>query len=193
MPAELHELGDQFNKMLSRLEFASTGLKQYADNVAHELRTPLHKMLVGTEVALSKDRPTEDYREALVSNIEECNRLTRIVQGLLFLARADNGQATIERQHLDVGNELGIIQTYFDSSAVEAGVSLKVECDGNLQAHADRILFQRAVSNLVSNSIAHTPSGGEVTNTGEGRHEWCRRRSRRHGRRDRTGTSVTHI
>lgn len=162
LPTELHELACQFNNMLARLESAYFGLRQYADNIAHELRSPVNKMLLGCEVSLLKARTVNEYREALESVMEDCSRLSCIVQSLLFLARADNAQATILREEIDVARELDVVREYFDASAEGAGVALSVEGGNGLRIDVDRVLFQRAISNLVSNAIAHTPRSGSV-------------------------------
>lgn len=162
LPLELSDLGSQFNNMLSRLERAYDGLRHYADDVAHELRTPLNKMLLGSEIALRKARTVEEYREAIESNVEECESLSRLVRGLLFVARADNTQAMIERKDVDVVRELEGIRDYFESGASDVGVGLALDTSGPINANLDRLLFQRAVANLVSNALSHTPKGGSV-------------------------------
>jgi len=167
LPAELHQLAQQFNQMLGRLEHAYDGLRQYADNIAHELRTPINRMLLGCEVALLKSRSSYDYRESIASNMEECNRLRSMVQRLLFLARADNAQVTALREEIDLRKELEIVCDFFDAPAKEGGLNLELNCDDGLKLAADRVLFQRAVGNLVLNAIAHTRSGGSVTISAE--------------------------
>lgn len=163
LPAELRELGWQFNRMLERLEVTYDGLKHYADNVAHELRTPLNKMLLGSEVILRKARTVEEYQEAIESNIEECEALTKIVKGLLFVARAENAQMTLQRESSDLAQELGTVVEYFESSASDKTLQLVFDCPPGINVNIDRPVFQRAVSNLVTNAIAHTPAGGHVT------------------------------
>jgi two-component system heavy metal sensor histidine kinase CusS len=162
LPAELHELACQFNDMLSRLEIAYVGLRQYADNIAHELRGPLNRMLLACEVGLLKSRTAEEYRESLLSNVEECDRLSSITQSLLFLARADNAQATIQRQQVDLVRELEIVRDYFEVIADEAGLTLEIVCKSDIKFNVDRPLFQRALGNLVVNAITHTSRGGSV-------------------------------
>lgn len=162
VPRELRELGWQFNRMLERLEVTYDGLKHYADNVAHELRTPLNKMLLGSEVTLRKVRTIEEYQEAIESNIEECEALTKIVKGLLFVARAENAQLKLQREEVDLSKELKTLLDYYESSASDGGISLKLECDTGIRASVDTAVFQRAVANLISNAISHTQSGGEV-------------------------------
>ena len=163
LPTELHELASQLNGMLARLEQAYDGLRQYADNVAHELRTPLHRMLLSCEVALLRARSIDEYRGSLESNLEECKRLIHIVKSVLFLARAEHGQGTIVREQIDVARELEVIRGYFEARVDEAGLTLRIGCPTDIKADVDRTLFQRAISNLVSNSIAHTPRSGSVS------------------------------
>ena len=160
--AVMRKTEDAHNAMLVELEAANEGLQQYADNVAHELRNPVNKMLVGSEIALSRTRTAEEYQDALVSIVEECQRLSSIVGSLLFLARARRTKVDLERQTMDVGAELELIRSYFEASAQEAGVRLVVRCPEPVTLDADRTLFQRVVSNLVSNALSHTPAGGEI-------------------------------
>lgn len=167
LPAELRELGWQFNRMLERLEITYDGLKHYADNVAHELRTPLNKMLLGSEVILRKARTVEEYQDAIESNIEECEALTKIVKGLLFVARAENSQMTLQRELTDLGQELQTVVDYYESSASDATLRLQLSCPSGIKVNIDRPVFQRAISNLVTNAIAHTPAGGDVRVTVE--------------------------
>jgi two-component system, OmpR family, heavy metal sensor histidine kinase CusS len=174
---------DAHNTMLHELGIANEGLEQYADNVAHELRNPVNKMLLASEVALSRPRSGEEYQDTLVSIVEESQRLSSIVGSLLFLARARRTKVDLERQAIDVRPELDVIRAYFETSAQEAGLRLSVNCPEGVRLDVDRTLFQRVLSNLVSNAIAHTPAGGaisidtflaadsvviEVTDTGEG-------------------------
>jgi two-component system heavy metal sensor histidine kinase CusS len=163
LPAELRELAWQFNRMLERLEVTYDGLKHYADNVAHELRTPLNKILLGSEVILRKARTVEEYQEAIESNIEECEALTKIVKGLLFVARAENAQMTLQRERSDLAQELRTVVEYFESSASDKTLQLLFDCPPGIEVNIDRPVFQRAISNLVTNAIAHTPAGGEVS------------------------------
>ncbi|MGE0741149.1 MAG: sensor histidine kinase [Hyphomonadaceae bacterium] len=153
---------DDRNEMLVELEAANEGLQEYADNVAHELRNPVNKMLVGSEVALSRTRTPEEYQDALVSVVEECQRLSSIVGSLLFLARARRTKIDLDVLSIDLGAELELIRSYFEATALEGGVRLTVACPKGVSLHADRTLLQRAVSNLVSNALSHTKAGGEV-------------------------------
>ena len=154
---------DAHNEMLGELETANEGLQQYADNVAHELRSPVNKVLLASEVALARPRTSDEYQDTLVSIVEESHRLSSIVGSLLFLARTRRTRTDIERQTIDVQVELRLIRDYFETAAEEAGVTLAATCTSGLTLAVDRTLFQRAISNLVANAIAHTPGGGRVS------------------------------
>lgn len=162
LPAELYELGQYFNDMLQRLESTYKGLRQYSDDIAHELRSPLNRMLLNGEVTLARDRSPEDIRAALAFNIDECRQLVELIETLLFVARAENKQMALNRQEIDVGKELGEIVAYFEAAASEKGISIRLAPCGGDHPRLDRTLFRRAVSNIVNNAIAHTPEGGRI-------------------------------
>ena len=162
LPSELREYATQFNHMLARLETAYEALRRYADNVAHELRTPINRIQLGAEVALREARTPESYRDALESTLEECMHLGSMVKSLLFLARVENGQATMLPVSLNVAERLERIRAFFEESAADGGIDLTVECDTQLSIVADATLFQRAISNVVANALSHTPQGGNI-------------------------------
>jgi two-component system heavy metal sensor histidine kinase CusS len=166
-PAELAELALQFNRMIERLEKAYIGLKRYADDVAHELRTPLNRIQLETEVALRSARTPEEYRKALSSTLDDCEHLNAMVKSLLFIARAENGRTDLRYERLNIAERLETIRSFFEDSAEEAGVKLTLSCDPAISMNADATLLQRAVSNIVANSLAHTPKGGEVKMSAE--------------------------
>ena len=162
LPAELSGLAKTFNSMLDRLQESFERISQFSDDVAHELRTPINNLRGEIEVALSKARSSENYRETLGSCLEECGRISRVIQSLLFLARAENTTEPLQRENIDVGKELAAVHEFYEAAAADAGVNLGVSAAIDLRAALDRTLFQQAVSNLVSNAIAHTPTGGTV-------------------------------
>lgn len=163
LPAELAGLAETFNSMLDRLEQSFLHISHFSDDVAHELRTPINNLRGEIEVALSKARSGEAYREILGSCLEECTRISRLIQTLLFLARSDTTADTLQRERIDVGHELRKVEEFYGAAATDAGVVLRV-CGGAGEfAEVNRTLFQQAVGNLVSNAIAHTPPGGTVT------------------------------
>jgi len=162
-PAELTQLAHAFNRMLTSLDEAVGRLSRYSSDLAHELRTPLNNLMGETEVILATERSGNTYRQTLESNLEEYHRLWRITESLLFIARAENPAAHVERTRLDLGRELDEVIEFHAASAAEAGVTLLRR--GDIKLWADRDLLRRAMSNLLSNALAHTPRGGRVTVT----------------------------
>lgn len=166
LPAELFGLATTFNDMLGRLEDSFARLSRFSADIAHELRTPVNNLRGEAEVALGRARTPEEYREVLGSCLEECGRLARLIDSLLFLARAENPRTQIDRESVDVGRELEAVRDFHDAAATESGVRLTVHAPADLVVSADRMLLQRAVANLVANALAHTPAGGHVRLTG---------------------------
>ncbi|HYM10243.1 MAG TPA: heavy metal sensor histidine kinase [Bryobacterales bacterium] len=162
LPSELSALAGTFNEMLDGLEDAFARLSRFSADIAHELRTPINNLRGEIEVALAKARTPEEYREILGSSLEECVRLSRLIDRLLFLARAESPETQIRRERLDVGRELSAVREFYEAAAAEAGVSLDLDAPPGIAADLDRPLFQRAVGNLLENALAHTPRGGAI-------------------------------
>ena len=162
LPTELHALAGTFNAMLARLEESFGQVSRFSADVAHELRTPVNNLRGEIEVALGRARSTEDYREVLGSALEECARLSQVIQSLLFLARAETAAERSCLSIVDVHREISAVTEFYDASAAEAGVRLVATGAEGVTAALDRPLFQQAVGNLLANAIAHTPPGGEV-------------------------------
>jgi len=162
MPAELREMATAFNEMLDRLEEGVQRLSGFAADLAHDLRTPVNALMMQAQVALGHERTVEEYQFLLASNQEEYERLSRMIENTLFLARAENAQLALRREWLDVGHELAHIGDYFEMLAEERGLQMTL---GPMPSHAlfaDPVLLRRAVNNLVSNAITYTPPGGRV-------------------------------
>jgi two-component system, OmpR family, heavy metal sensor histidine kinase CusS len=163
LPVELRNLADTFNSMLDRLEQSFRHISEFSDDVAHELRTPVNNLRGEIEVALGKARSEEAYRETLGSCLEECTRISRLIETLLFLARSDTSTHPLEREEIDVARELATVEAFYGAAAGEAGITMRTAAAERLQARVNRTLFQQAIGNLISNAIAHTPPGGSIT------------------------------
>lgn len=168
LPAELLDLAATFNELMSRLSEAFGRLSRFSSDIAHELRTPLNNLMGEIDVALSKPRSPEEYRDLLGSLSEECNHLKRLVDSLLFLARAEHPETQIRREELDINRELDLVREFYNAAATDAGVALDLKMRAGLKFPLDRTLFQRAVGNLVQNALAHTPPCGHVQISAEG-------------------------
>ncbi len=166
-PAEIADLARAFNHMLDRLQDGYERLSQFSADLAHDLRTPISNLMVESQVILARPRSVEEYQALLASNIEEYERLARMAESMLFLARADNAQIALRREDLDMGRELRRIAEYFEGVAEEAGVTLAVNAAGTL--NADPVLLNRAVSNLIANAISYTPRGATIRVTAQSR------------------------
>jgi two-component system heavy metal sensor histidine kinase CusS len=159
-PVELQEIALSVNRMLDRLERAFVRLSQFSSDLAHDMRTPLANVISSSQVTLSRTRTTEEYEALIDSNIEECERLQRMIENMLFLARTDNAQQVLRVAELDARGELGRLASYFQGLAEEADIHFIVE--GNARVAADATLFRRAVSNLMSNALEHAFAGSSV-------------------------------
>lgn len=162
LPLELRPLGDAFNGLLERLSESFRKVGLFAANVAHELRTPIHVLRGEIEVALAKPPDLGLYSEVLRSCAEEAEEVTRIVDGLLFLAHAQLPGARIEMQRLVVFDEITTIVEYYGPLAEESGITISVAAAQDLVLDADRTLLRRALGNLLSNAIGFTDPGGTI-------------------------------
>ncbi len=160
VPQELTDLANSFNDMLARMEESFQRLSNFSADIAHELRTPITSLLTQTQVALSRSRNIDEYREILYSNIEEYERMAQMVSDMLFLAKADNGQYQLNRVDVDLAKEVQGLFDYYEAWAEERGVTLTL-C-GNVIIPADQLMLRRVLGNLLSNAIRHTPSGNTV-------------------------------
>ncbi len=158
-PKELSTLAFTFNEMLDRLEESFARLSQFSADIAHELRTPLNNLRGEAEVGLSKTRSPKEYEEILGSCLEECARLSRMIDSLFFLARAEDPQAQIKREVINVRGELNKVCEFYEPDAQIAETNLEIEADDGLIFALDRSLFQRAAANLVTNALRHTKNG----------------------------------
>lgn len=163
LPGELSSLATTFNDMLDRLEDAFTRLSSLSADLAHELRTPINNLRGEVEVALGKPRTTAEYQDTLASVLKESGRLSQMIEGLMFLARAENPEPQIDRAPVDVRRELRVVCEFYEPTAAEAGIDLGIMNDGeSIRAAFDRTLVQRALGNLILNAVTHTPAGGHV-------------------------------
>nr|WP_249209386.1 heavy metal sensor histidine kinase [Burkholderia cenocepacia] len=159
-PVELRELATSVNRMLDRLERAFVRLSQFSSDLAHDMRTPLANVISSSQITLSRARTTDEYEALIESNIEECERLQRMIENMLFLARTDNARQHLKTAELDAGSELRRLASYFQALADEAGV--RIDVHGEAPVVADATLFRRAVSNLASNALEHAQAASTI-------------------------------
>jgi two-component system heavy metal sensor histidine kinase CusS len=165
-PPEVRELAEAFNGMLDRLQSSFRRLADFSADIAHELRTPISNLMTQTAVALSRSRSTDEYREVLGSNLEEYERIARMVGDMLFLAQAENGRLPQPDETVTLADEARALAEFYEALADEGGVRIDVreaqEEGARVTVTGDRLMLRRALSNLLSNALRHTPSGGTV-------------------------------
>ena len=162
LPVELEDLTGAFNGALGRLEEAYQQLEGFNADVAHELRTPLANLIGGTQVALSRPRSAAEFQETLQSNLEELERLRSIVNDMLFLARADQGEAATGLTAVVVAHEVNVTIEFFEPLLDETGTTVAIEGEVEAQATMNIALFRRALSNLLQNAIEHSAPGSRL-------------------------------
>jgi two-component system, OmpR family, heavy metal sensor histidine kinase CusS len=159
-PRELQPMAEAFDQMLGRLEDSFTRLSQFSADLAHELRTPIGNILGEAQVSLSRERPAAEYRQVIESVIAESERLSLIVDNLLFLARAESASEQIARGAFDGREAIEKIAALYSAVAEERRI--EIECAGSGTITAERVLFERAISNLVENALRFTAADGRV-------------------------------
>lgn len=159
-PQELQQLIYSFNDMLERLAEGYQRLTQFSADLAHEIRTPVGALMGHCQVALYQPRSTEEYETLLANNMEELERISRMVENILFLARATDARSVLTITSIDVSAEMTRIQEYFEGLAEEREMTLHSAGEGIL--YADAILFQRALSNLVANAVRYAHEGTPI-------------------------------
>jgi two-component system heavy metal sensor histidine kinase CusS len=159
-PRELKPLAIAFDDMLKRLDNSFTRLSQFSADLAHELRTPIANMLGEAQVALTRDRTAAEYRETIESAIGECERLSGIVDNLLFVARVDAAHEPTTRKRFDARAAAEKIAAFYQTIADDHHV--RISCRGEGQIYADPDLFERALGNLLDNALRFTPENGSI-------------------------------
>ena len=160
VPRELSPLVDAFNAMLDRLAAGFAQMSQLSADMAHDLRTPIANLLGQTEVALGQKRSADQYQALLASNFEEFQRLSRMMDNMLFLARSEQPEATIECMLLDVSEEFVRMADYFEGLAADRNLGFAL--DGHGTVLADPILLRRALANLVANAVQYADPGSTI-------------------------------
>lgn len=154
LPVELAAMAAEFNAMLERIDKGYRQLEDFSGDLAHEMRTPVATLLGRTQVALSHERDVAQLREVLEGNVEELERLTALVSDMLFIARAENRVERLQTELVDLAAEAQRVVEYLSVTAEEKGLALCVTGSAS-RVPADRLMVQRAITNLLSNAIRH--------------------------------------
>lgn len=152
---ELHQLGETLNAMLRRLEDALARERAFVADAGHELRTPLAILKLELEFALASDTTRAELQARLRSVAEEVDRLDKLAQDLLVIARAEQGRLPLEKRWIDLWQLLGRVATRFASAASGEGRVITTESSGDLALQADPARIEQALTNLISNALRH--------------------------------------
>ena len=161
LPSELADLAREFNGMLARIDEGYQRLQDFSGDLAHEMRTPVATLLGRTQVALSKPRTVVQLQEVLEGNVEELERISRLIADMLFIARAEHKDSPLQVEVVQLSGEAQHVAEYLSLVAEERAVT--VEVSGQAAVKADRLLVERAITNLVSNAIRHASANSTVT------------------------------
>lgn len=159
---ELDNLALEFNETLARLERAVGEMKQFTFSISHELRTPLAVLRGEAEVALMQASTADQYRNILVSQLEEFEKLTRMINQLLTLARAESGDVKIEHDAVDISAMTQSLAEQLKPVAASKDITLAWNCERNVTVLGDSGWLERIILNLTDNAIKFTPGGGHV-------------------------------
>jgi heavy metal sensor kinase len=160
---ELDRLAGTLNAMLIRLDDSFRQIRQFSADASHELQTPLTILKGEIEVALRSSRRPQEYQQVLRSNLEEIERISRLVGGLLLLARADAGVLRLDLQPVDLAELVTEVVGRLQRLAQDKSITLRFESEAPVFLPADKEHLQRLLLNLVDNAIKYTQPGGRVT------------------------------
>jgi heavy metal sensor kinase len=159
---EIQRLVQSFNAMVRRLDASFRQMRKFNADAAHELRTPLAIIQGETEIALRLPNLPEEIRSVLISNLEELDRLTRIVNDLLTISEVEAGRQVLTRQPVDVGKLLEDLVDQMRLLASERNLRIEVHCTPDLWIDADALWIRRTVLNLLDNAIKYSKDGGLI-------------------------------
>ncbi len=160
---ELGQLASAFNTVLDRLQQSFDQLRRFTADASHELRTPLAAIRSVGEVGLQNSRTAADYQDTIGSMLEEVTRLTKLVEALLTISRADAGRIEIALSSfspLELTREVaGLVEVLAEERSQEVSIS----GEESLQVRGDRLLLRQALINVLQNAIRYSPEGGKIS------------------------------
>jgi signal transduction histidine kinase len=159
---ELGHLASVFNELLSRLDRSFESMRAFMADASHELRTPLSIIRGETDLALSQDRDSAEYQAALAIIQDEAKRLSRLVEDMLELARADAGQRPLRMADFYLNDLVDECCRAAQVLASQKGLGLQAEPTPDVAFRGDEDVLRRMLLNLLDNAIKYTPAGGSV-------------------------------
>ncbi len=160
---EISRLIDTFNEMISRLDQSFRQIKQFTTDASHELKTPLTILKGEVEVALRKKRPLHEYEQILESNLEEIDRMSKIVEDLLLLSKADIGEIRLNREDIHLTRFIGGLTEQMKILAQPKNIRIEISNHQNeIHVLGDTLRMRELFINLIENGIKYTEAGGSI-------------------------------
>ncbi len=159
-PRELTGLVQVFNQMLDNLESSFERLSRFSADIAHELRTPLSNLNGSLEVCLTRPRGAAEYCAAITSALEDGQRLTGLIENLLFLARVENPSHALRHERCEAAEICARVVAQYEAQSRPKELRIRIE--GAATLYADMLLLRQAVGNVLANAVRHAPLGSEI-------------------------------
>jgi heavy metal sensor kinase len=161
---EISRLIETFNEMISRLDQSFHQIRQFSSDASHELKTPLTILKGEVEVALRKERTSQDYEQILRSNLEEINRMSKIVDNLLLLARTETGEIRLFKEEVNLSQIVSEVVTQLAMLAHAKDLHIvATNHQENILLYGDALRIRQMLLNLIENSIKYTEPGGSIS------------------------------
>ncbi|MEB6668414.1 heavy metal sensor histidine kinase [Acinetobacter vivianii] len=160
---EVQQLSHAMNEMLDKIQQDYQKLAQFSEDIAHELRTPLNNLMGQTQILLSQPRQIEELENLLYSHLEEYERLTKMIESMLFIARSEYTEAGLEKSSVDILQLIRDVTDYFDYLIEERQMSLMLQLPDEMNLRVNEALIQRAIANLISNAVVYGVEKGRIT------------------------------
>lgn len=159
---EIGRLAETFNEMISRLDQSFKKIRRFSADVSHELKTPLTVLRGEIEVALRRGRRGDEYRAILRSNLEEINNMTKIVDDLLLLSRADTGGVPLTKTPVDLSEFLSEIQVQSQVLTTSKSIDVYFHNNQEVRVLADPLRLKSMMLNLIENGVKYSPVGSRI-------------------------------
>ncbi len=158
-PVELRGVAFAFNQMLARVQTGFDRLHQLSADLAHELRTPVTNLIGESEISLIKPLTIEQYQNVISSNLEELQRLSSLIDAMLYIARTENTRE-LHKETININAEIMAIVDYFHAAAEEKRIT--IVCNGDAELSVNLMMFRRIINNILSNALKFTNDNGHI-------------------------------
>ena len=159
---EVEQLCSAMNDMLEKIQINYDQLARFSEDIAHELRTPLNNLMGQTQIMLMQSRSQQELEQLLYSHLEEYERLSKMIDNMLFIARSEDSDYIIEKENIDLSNLILELVQYFEYLAEDRRMTFILELEKGIQIYGNADLLKRALSNLIINAIDYGVEGQNI-------------------------------